>query len=393
MAVAHERAMTNRIRLGQAVMPAMALCFSIIIGCGDDAAQTSSAGAGGAGGSGEGGAFVCPPGSHDDGAGACVATLGPFSETSPIQNARDHHVTWVSTRASGRYVFVAGGGLNMQSAVSSMERARINDDDSLGTWETLPSTLQAIGPIVASTDARVLIAGGVRTGGVSSATASAAILDDGTLGALEPAAAMNVPRFHAAAVLHDGWVYASGGLDASGTSSASVERMAFGDAGPSGAWQLETAVMPEQRSHHGLALHDGALYVTGGLTRIDNQFNQDIAYDTVLRSVIADDGAIGPWAVVGVLPMALAVHASFAHAGQLYVAHGLDMGTMQFTGVLWRAPIQPDGSIGAWEQLGATLPITRGHCHQLPLADGLLLSIAGTNELGSQTNAFWARFE
>lgn len=371
-------------QFGQVVCPA--LVIFLVAACGTPQEETN-AGDGGSGG--QGGSLMCPVGSHDDGAGTCAATLGSFVETSPIANARDHHVTW----AANQHVYVAGGALNMQSPVTSIERALINDDDTLGPWETVPGSVPAIGPIVASTNRRVLIAGGTRAGGVSTSTATATIASDGTLGVFETGPNMVVPRFHAAAVLHDGWVYASGGIDATGTSSATIERIAFDDDGPHGAWQLETAEMPEQRSHHGLALHDGALYVTGGLTRIDNQFNQDIPYDTVLRSVIADDGTIGEFAVVGVLPMPLAVHASFVHAGHLYVAHGLDMSASAFVNTLLRAPIAEDGTIGAWEQLASTLPITRGHCHQLPLVDGLLLSIGGTNDAGSQTNTFTARFE
>jgi hypothetical protein len=187
-------------------------------------------------------------------------------------------------------------------------------------------------------------------------------------------------------------VYAVGGVDADGTSSATVERVAFDDDGPHGEWQLE-AEMPEQRSHHGLAVHDGALYVTGGLTRIENNFNNDVPYDTVLRSVIAEDGSLGAWTVVGTMPVALAVHASFVHAGHLYLAHGLDMSTLNFVNTLHRAPILEDGGLGTWQQLASTLPITRGHCHQVPLLEGLLLSIGGTNNAGSQPNAFVARFE
>ena len=205
---------------------------------------------------------------------------------------------------------------------------------------------------------------------------------------------MNVPRFHGAAVLHDGWIYATGGIDADGTSSALVERLAFSESGPQGAWILEEQAMPEQRSHHGLAVSDeGRLYVTGGLTRIMNDFGNDTPYDTVLASDLQPDGSIGEWSVVGTLPFPLAVHASFVHAGQLYVATGLDMSTEQFVGSIMRATLNEDGTLGSWETLSSALPITRGHCHQTPLVNGWLYSVAGTNNLGSQTNAFAAQFE
>jgi len=370
------------------------------LGCGgsDHASDTTGSGAGGAGGGsqaggmGGGGEAACPPGSHDVG-GACEAALGPFTETEAIADARDHHVTWAAKRPAGTFLYVAGGALDMTSPVTSIERSRVAEDGTLGPWEVLPGTLTAVGHMVASTDQRVFFAGGNRPGGISTKSDSAAIGDDGSLGPLEPGPEMSVPRFHGSAVLHDGWIYATGGIDAEGTSSAVVERLAVGDDGPQGAWIVEDEALPEQLSHHSLAASDDALYITGGLTRLMNDFGNDTPYDFVLRSVIQPDGSLGPWTQVGTLPFPLAVHASLVHAGQLYVMHGLDMSTQQFVGIVQRAPLLDDGTVGTWETLSSELPFPRGHCHQTPLVDGLLYSVAGTNNLGSQTNAFVALFE
>lgn len=283
----------------------------------------------------------------------------------------------------------------MQTAVPSIERAAIADDGSLGPWETLGPELPAMGPMVVATDARVFFAGGIRSGGVSVASESTAIASDGSLGAIESGPAMNEGRFHGAAVLHEGFIYASGDLDSTGTSLATIERIAFDDeAGAQGSWVLEAEAMPEPRSHHGLAVHEGWLYVTGGLTRIENDFANDVSYATVLRSKLGADGSIGPFVVEGELPTDLAVHASFVHAGQLYVVGGLHTSpTTAFTGVLRRAEIADDGSLGPWTELSTALPIARGHCHQTPIVGGYLYSVAGTNTGGSQTQAFVARFE
>ncbi|MEQ9318175.1 MAG: hypothetical protein RIF41_03410, partial [Polyangiaceae bacterium] len=64
-----------------------------------------------------------------------------------------------------------------------------------------------------------------------------------------------------------------------------------------------------------------------------------------------------------------------------------------FVGTIMRAPLLEGGALGSWETLSSELPITRGHCHQTPLVNGWLYSVAGTNTLGSQTNAFMALFE
>jgi hypothetical protein len=126
---------------------------------------------------------------------------------------------------------------------------------------------------------------------------------------------------------------------------------------------------------------------------LNNQLGNDVPYDSVLRSEIHEDGSLGPWTVAGTLPMPLGVHASFVHAGQLYVVTGLDMASSQFLKIVQRAPLLDDGSVGSWETLASELPLPRGHCHQTPLVDGHLYSVAGTNNLGSQTQAFVAKFE
>jgi hypothetical protein len=359
--------------------------------CGDESPNpVGSGGSGPGGGGGAGGAEPCPTGSHRGDDGTCEASLGAFGETSSIADARDHHVTWAATKPGGSFLYVAGGALNMMTGVTTIERAAIGADGMLSAWETLPQSFASAGPMVASTDARVFFAGGIRTGGNSTKSESAAMVDDGSLGPLEPGPALHIARFHGAAVLHDGWIYATGGLDATGTSTAVVERVAIDDSGFQGNWLTETAELPEPRSHHGLALHDGVLYLTGGLTRVDNQFQNDVAYDTVLRSTIQSDGSLGAWSVAGTLPLPIVVHSSFVHADHLYLVGGLDMNTLQFLDSVWRTPLD---DLDVWEELPVTLPISRGHCHQTPLVDGFLYSIAGTNDAGSQTAAFVAVFE
>jgi hypothetical protein len=73
--------------------------------------------------------------------------------------------------------------------------------------------------------------------------------------------------------------------------------------------------------------------------------------------------------------------------------HGLDNDTSQFRKSIERAPLAADGTLGAWETLPVRLPITRGHCHQTPIVDGFIYSVAGTNTGGSQVDAFFAKFE
>jgi hypothetical protein len=367
------------------------LLVGALVGCGEQSESVPPP-ANNGGGGGAGGASACPAGSHLAEDGSCAATLGAFNETSALHHPRDHHVTWAMTRPGGKFIFALGGGHDMEMAVGEIERARINDDGSLGAWEILAARKTLMGPMVATTESRVLIAAGLTTSGIKTATYVASVNDAGDLGELETGPSLHVERFHGAALRVGDWVYASGGLDGTGTSSDSVERLRFTEAdGASGEWIVD-ASMPEQRSHHGLAASDDALYVTGGLTRIDNQFDMDEAHPTVIRAAINDDGSLQEWKQVATLPLPLAVHASFVHVGFLYLVTGLDLDKSDFLRTIRRAAILEDGSLGAWEEVGE-VPMDRGHCHQTPMVNGFLYSVAGTSTYGSQTNVFVARFE
>jgi hypothetical protein len=373
-------------RWTRATIVAAVLVASAASGC--DGGETTT-GAGGGGTGGGGGAPGCEVGSHDDGTGTCVATLGEFAATSPIANARDHHVTWAAKRPSGTYLYVAGGALDLMSAVRPIERSKIAEDGSLGVWETLDEEIAVMGPMVVATDDVVVIAGGMREGGTANVSVSK-IADDGTL-AFEDGPELAKSRFHGAAVLVNGRVYATGGLDGLGTSLDTIETATL-DGTTLSTWSAER-VLPAPVSHHGLATDGHALVVTGGLKRVGNDFANDVFYDGIYRSEIAEDGSLGEWKQIGTTPFPIAVHASFVHAGYLYLMHGLDNDTSQFRKSIERAPLAADGTLGAWETLPVRLPITRGHCHQTPIVDGFIYSVAGTNTGGSQVDAFFAKFE
>ncbi len=374
----------------------LALLGSTTTGCGDDPATDGGGGAGGSGAStGDGGAGgappVCPVGSHEASPGVCEATLGSFAETSLLSDARDHHMTFSAKRPSGTYLYAGGGYRNMTTAVRSIERATINADGTLSAWTTVTAQTSSSGAVVGATDDTVVFAGGYRSLGPTNRVEVFSIDDAGDIAGPTPGPEMAVARFHGAGVLVNGWLYATGGLDGTETSTETVERAPFSN-GSLGAW-ITDAPMTDRRSHHGLASDGKFLYATGGLERVDGQFNQDVERTDVLRAAINEDGSLGAWESIAPTPIAIAVHSSFVHAGMLYLVGGLDMGPSKFLETVQRAPIGADGSIGTWETLAATLPQRRGHTHQTPIVDGFLYSVAGHNNGTSQTQTYFARFE
>jgi hypothetical protein len=401
---------TPRRRFGEArVAPwlsSLALCLAPVACSGEDGeadpsgaggagVTSATVGAGGAGGEGE---PACPPGSHPGASGRCEATLGAWQVGPPLQERRDHHVTFVAETAAGAFLYAGVGAVDQKSAVSSIERAPIAADGSVGAWQTLPVTLQAIGPGVARAGRRVLVAGGIRAGGVTAKTWLTTVADDGALGPFEPGPDMLAPRFHLPLEVHDGWVYAVGGIQADGTSQASVERAPFDATRGVGAWEPATA-LPGPRSHHALVLAAGSLYAIAGIDRYDGKAFLDKSLADVLRARIEPGGGLGPWEKVAELAAPLAVHSAFAHASAIYVVGGLEgeghAGV--FTGAVRRMAVAEDGSLGPAEPLAAALPLARGHSHQTPMLAGVVYSVAGAAEVAhvmtSQAEVFFARFE
>ncbi len=387
-----------RGELAPSLACAAVLLSLLCAACGDDGAEptgggSTSAGAGAGGDGGSGGAWAgCPVGSHETDPRVCVATLGAFSEGPSLAFARDHHVTWISTRPSGTYLYAAAGGEDMTTQVRSIERSPIAADGSLGPWETITGDPNTSGPILATTDDTVIFAGGYR--GLAQATRTVdvyAIDDAGEMVGPTAGPLMIDTRFHGAGVLVNGWVYATGGVDVTGTSLQTVERAQLGP-GTLGAWVADTPML-DRRSHHGLATDGKHLFATGGLERIENDFGNDTPRTDVLRTTVLEDGSLGPWESISTLPEPIAVHSSFVHAGQLYIVSGLHMDSSHFTESVSRATIADDGSLGAWETLPVELPMARGHTHQTPMHQGILYSVAGHDHGMSQIEVFFARFE
>ena len=369
-----------------------------VAGCGDSAVTPSggsgsggesSGGSGGAGGE-EGG---CEPGSHDDGSGVCVAALGEFADGPSLAFARDHHMTWSAEVTAGRFLYAAGGAKNMSTDVPSVERAKINDDGSLGAWETLGPETNASGAVLGVAGNTVVLAGGYRGGGPSKKTEVATIDENGDLSNFSTGESLVSARFHGAGVQSHGFLYAVGGMDGTGTSLSTIERASFGDDGVLGAWETLSTEMPGPLSHQGVATDGSSIFITGGLTRVNNDFANDEPHDGVYRSAIGADGSLGEMKEQTSLPIELSIQSSFVHAGHLYVVGGLDLDASKFLRTIYRAPIDEGGDLGAWEELSVRLPKARGHSHQTPVVNGFLYSVAGHNNGTSQDDVYFAKFE
>ena len=78
------------------------------------------------------------------------------------------------------------------------------------------------------------------------------------------------------------------------------------------------------------------------------------------------------------MPHAYATHATAVHDGALWLFGGVE-DNARFVDVVLRSPFLPGNVLGAWSQVMPGLPAARSHVHQAPEYKGHVYSVAGSN--------------
>lgn len=203
---------------------------------------------------------------------------------------------------------------------------------------------------------RVYVAGGLTDlgtngGYLNSVYYCASMNEDGTLGAWQPAAAM--PEFlglglHASAA-YNNRLYVLGGNNMAGH----LNRVYVSDVNADGTltgWR-QTTRLPQRLYAHSAAVQGGRLYVTGGIARGIGAAAQ------VYSAPVNADGTLGAWRQENPLPAPLFGHRSLARGGRLIVLGGSSSPELYSAGGLpaggvsravYSAAVNADGTLGAW---------------------------------------------
>jgi hypothetical protein len=282
---------------------------------------------------------------------------------------RDHHVTFIA----GDFLYVAGGN-TYANLLSDVWRTRIYPDGTLGDWApTTPLPAPRGGHAVAVTERSVVLLGGQFSNRANTPTTLVAALDsNGNLSMWREGVPLPGPRFHHAGAVGGGWIYVTGGLEGR-TSVAQVWGGRLGADGAPQSW-VDLTPLPAPRSHHASFIYDGALFVVAGLN--GNPAGEHEQLRDILRAPIQSDGTLGAWTAVGRLDSAYATHAAFVRDGWLYVVGGVENNS-RFVPSVQRAPIREGGSLGFFEAT-TPLPVGRGHVHQTPVRGEYVYSVGGS---------------
>jgi hypothetical protein len=331
-------------------------------------------------------------------AGRCAAVTWT-STTGLYPVSVDHHTSYITEAEGGgaAYLNIAGGILSdtqgsAQEVYNAVRRAPILADGTLGAWEDatalpIPLAFHAI----AEHNRRVYFLAGVTQDSQGPAASIAVYWADiDASGAItEWKSAPDLPRevrLHAQAGVINGRLYLIGGSGG----QAVVDTVSYTELDPvTGApttW-ISGPPLPEPRSHHAMVLFGGYVFVIAGFD-VDQR-----ALPAILRSTFGENGEITGWEQVGEMTEAPWTASSFVYRNYVFVVGG-GQGSgfaARFVDRVRIAPVLPDFTLGAFEDVDDKLPIARSHVHQTPIYGGRVYSVGGRQQrplLTSSANVF-----
>ena len=246
------------------------------------------------------------------------------------------------------------GGYDGSRRVATVYTTPINEDGTIGAWTidtSLPQALAHSQAVV--TSSRVYLLGGITNdSGYVSTIYSAPINEDGTLGAWT-IATNSLPEAlaHSQAVVTSNRLYLLGGVN--GNSWVSTVRTApINEDGTLGAWTTDTS-LPEALSSSLVVVTSSRVYLLGG-------FNGSDYVTTVYTAPINEDGTIGAWTTdTTSLPEALTASQVAVTSSRVYLLGGVNDST--WTSTVYTTPINEDGTLGAWTTATNSLPEALSH--------------------------------
>lgn len=181
------------------------------------------------------------------------------------------------------------------------------------------------------------------------------------------------------AAASNGVLYLTGGVSSQAMGYSDVQMLRLLEDGRPEAPTPATP-LPTIRYGHTSFIHSNRLYLVAG-------YDGSASAASTLFAPIQPDGTLGAWIATTPTPLALHAPGVAVHGDFAYVAGGTGPGTAKQRGV-YRATIAADGTLGSWSTM-ALLPANRSH---LPLVatDGHLFAIGGANDLGAAVATVYA---
>ena len=270
------------------------------------------------------------------------------------------------------YLYVSGGcsaGCNTATptTISSIKYAKLNADGTLGSWNTATNglTLGIYAHSMTAYNGYLYITGGINTLAASLNTAQyAPVGANGDISAVWQSSSntMSTGKFLHGSAAYNGYLYVTGGNTATIASSSYTNKVEYAPInadGSIGSWALATA-FSNARDTHATLINAGRIYVIGGYPNL-----ADIQYALIgtagnLVSQTCPDNSTAVWCATTNLPAGRSGMTASVSNGMLYIAGGAsDASGSSFVGTVFYAPINANGSLGAFTTNGQSLSTAR----------------------------------
>lgn len=231
-------------------------------------------------------------------------------------------------------VYLLGGTSTGSTIVYT---ASINTDGTLSAWATdAPLPISISSEQVVVTKNYVYLLGGYSDTAYVSTVYRAPINTDGTIGTWVIDTYLPDVLGLSQAIVTKNRVYLLGGNTISGYVST-VYTAPINTDGTLGTWTI-TNSLPAAISASSVAITNNRIYLIGGWN--------GTPLNTVYTATINSDGYIGPWVTATPLPTALGYTSTFVSGGKIYVIGGYNGTTTSST--VYTADIAADGTISSW---------------------------------------------
>jgi N-acetylneuraminic acid mutarotase len=223
---------------------------------------------------------------------AYAATPGSVGAWTTNTNSLPQALQDSASANSNGYVYILGGQTSGGTQVNTVYYAPLNAGGSVGTWTTSPNTLPQ---------------------NVSYATAK----------------------------IYNGYVYVMGGYNGTNNVTTVYYAALNSTTGSVGTWTTNANALPQGLSNATSIIHNGYIYVMTGT-------NGGSYLSTVYYAPLNANGSVGTWTTnTNPIPQALVLPSSFAYNGNVYILGGYTTGATE-SNTIYYAPLNANGSVGTW---------------------------------------------
>lgn len=315
-----------------------------------------------------------------------------------VQGLGAAYVPVITGTSHPSYVFTVGGADATNTAITTTYRAQVQASGALGAWATMTAlpAARAYHTVVAATAytapldtttvaAYVYALGGVdATGQTVSTVYMTRVAPDGSVGAWQTTTALPAPLHSAAGAVLRGYLYLVGGASATNAPLATAYRAAVSANGTLGSWET-LAPLPQATAYLSLAQFGPYLYAVGGematATAVLNTLTGTESANVYQATINLRDGTLASpgWTTLTAMNKARSKHSTLAAGGALLTSSGVYSGSAGSSENSY-ATLNASGTLSSWQ--GATGTNTIAAVAGYSLYNEAALSFADATGLG-----------